>query len=252
MDRYQFSHTLIQATLARELSTTRRVRLHARVARALEKMYRDDAESHAAELAHHFAEAQTLTGPDKLVRYSLLAGDRALASYAYEDALTYFERGLVARDITLSGTEATSDEEAAALLFGLARSQSTAAEGHQFAEVFATIGRAFEYYAEAGNVALAVAVVEFQIAIPGNRILGVAELIARALTLVPADSYEAGRLLSRYGGILGDEKSDYEGAQQALGRAIAIPRREGDVVLELQTLTHAAGMSYFTSTFKRA
>ena len=36
----------------------------------------------------------------------------------------------------------------------------------------------------------------------------------------------------------------YDGAQQALGRAIAIARREGDVALEVQTLAHAAALSY--------
>ena len=106
-ERFQFSHALIQQTLAEEM--TRRVRLHVRIGEVLEELYRTDAESHAAELAHHFAEAQTLTGPDKLVRYSLLAGERALASNAWEDALTHFERGLVARDLSLSGTEAAPD-----------------------------------------------------------------------------------------------------------------------------------------------
>ena len=105
MDRYQFSHALIQETLAQELSTTRRVRLHARIAEGLEELYGEDAETHAAELAHHFAEAQTSTGPDKLVRYTLLAGEQALAAYAWDEALAHFERGLVARDIALSGTE---------------------------------------------------------------------------------------------------------------------------------------------------
>ena len=80
--RYQFTHALIQETLAAELSLTRRVRLHARIAQTLEDLYGDDAESHAVELAHHFAQAQTLTGPEKLARYSLMAGDRALAFYA--------------------------------------------------------------------------------------------------------------------------------------------------------------------------
>ena len=94
MDRYQFSHSLIQQTLAEEVTTSRKVRLHARIAEALEALYGDDAEVHAAELAHHFAEAQTSTGPTKLVLYSLLAGERALASYAYENALTHFEREL--------------------------------------------------------------------------------------------------------------------------------------------------------------
>jgi len=63
--------------------------------------------------------------------------------------------------------------------------------------------------------------------------------MARALTLVSDDSHEAGRLLSRYGGVLGGE-CDYEGAEQALGRAIAIARHEGDVALEVQTLTYSA------------
>ena len=58
--RYQFTHALTQETLAAELSTTRRVRLHARIAGALEELYGENAEAHAAELAHHFAEAELL------------------------------------------------------------------------------------------------------------------------------------------------------------------------------------------------
>ena len=81
--RYQFTHALIQETLTSELSLTRRVRLHARIAEAMEDMYGDDADAHAAELAHHFAEAQTVLGSEKLVDYSLLAGERAMASYAH-------------------------------------------------------------------------------------------------------------------------------------------------------------------------
>ncbi|MEE8159322.1 MAG: AAA family ATPase, partial [Dehalococcoidia bacterium] len=242
--RYQFTHALIQETLTGELSTTRRVRLHARIAETLEGLYGDEAESHAAELAHHFSQAEAVTGPDKLVRYSLLAGERALASHAYEDALAHFERALVARDITLSGTEAASDEEAAALLFGLAEAQSATFGGHQLVEAFTTLSRAFEYYAQAGNVAQAVAAAEFPIGPPQFQIPGVAELMARALTLVPADSHDAGRLLSRYGGVLGAAEGDYEGAQQALERAIAIARREEDVPLEVQTLTYAAVVSW--------
>ena len=190
LEGYQFSHALIQQTLAEEVTTSRTVRLHARIGEALEALYGDDAEAHAAELAHHFAEAQTSTGPGKLVRYSLLAGEQALVSYAYEDALAHFERGLVARDITWSGTEAATDEEAADLLFGLARAQSATGVGHQLVEAFANLSRAFAYYAAAGNVAQAVAAAEFPIVTPSYRIPGVAQLMARALTLVPADSHE--------------------------------------------------------------
>jgi len=149
----------------------------------------------------------------------------------------------VARDITLSGTEAASDEEAAALLFGLARAQSATGVGPQLLEAFANLSRAFEYYAEAGKVALAVAAAEFPIANLPYRIPGLAELMARALALVPIDSHEAGRLLSRYGGVLGVAEGDYEGAQEALGRAIAIARREADAALEVTTLSYAAAVS---------
>ena len=163
---------------------------------------------------------------------------------------------MVARGITLSGKEAASqaapDEEAAALLFGLARAQSATFEGHQLVEAFATLSRAFGYYAEAENVSLAVAAAEFPIAPPPYQIPGVAQLMARALTLVPADSHEAGRLLSRYGVVLGAAEGDYEGAEQALGRAIAIARREGGLPLESQTLAYAAMVSRDTSTGKRA
>ena len=75
-ERFQFSHALVQRTLADELTTTRRVRLHALVATSMEEQYGGDAEAHAAELAYHFAQAEPVLGPEKLVSYSLLAGER--------------------------------------------------------------------------------------------------------------------------------------------------------------------------------
>jgi predicted ATPase len=53
-ESYQFSHSLVQETLASELSSARRVRLHARIAQELEKLYGANAGCHAAELAYHF------------------------------------------------------------------------------------------------------------------------------------------------------------------------------------------------------
>jgi tetratricopeptide (TPR) repeat protein len=240
---YQFTHGLIQETLAEELSTTRRVRLHARIAAMLEEVYGDDTESHAAELAYHFSEAETMLGTAKSVVYTLQAGEKALASSAYEDALTHFEKGLAARDIDLSGQYPAADDESADLLFGLARAQSATLEGNQLGRAFTNLSRAFEFYAGAGNIAQAVAAAEFPIASPAYVMPGVAELMARALKMVPEDSLEAGRLLSRYGGILGVAEGDYEGAQEALNRAIVIAKREGDLPLELQTLHYAADVS---------
>ena len=53
-DSYQFSHAVVQQTLAGELTTSRKTRLHARIAEALEGIYAGDEEAHAAELAYHF------------------------------------------------------------------------------------------------------------------------------------------------------------------------------------------------------
>jgi predicted ATPase len=60
MGRYQFSHALVRQTLEDELSTTRRVRLHARIVEALEALYEGALEAHAAELAHHALEAEAV------------------------------------------------------------------------------------------------------------------------------------------------------------------------------------------------
>jgi predicted ATPase len=56
MDRYQFRHTLFQQTLAEEVTTSRKVRLHAKIGEALEELYGENAGAHAAELAHHLGE----------------------------------------------------------------------------------------------------------------------------------------------------------------------------------------------------
>ena len=251
--RYQFTHALIQETLAGELSTTRKVRLHARIAEALELLYGGDADpdvsGHAAELAHHFAEAQTVLGTEKLVRYSLLAGERALSSYAFEEGLAHFERGLVSKGIPLTGFEPASDEEAAALLFGLGRAQLATVERQRLSEAVGCLRSAFDYYAAAGDVDRAVAVAQLPLPIVPGLLAGVAQLVHRALELVQRDSHDEGRLLSQYSWAVYCEENDFEAAQDAFTRALAIAQREGDTELELRTLGNAAGVDLFHGHF---
>ncbi len=247
--RYQFSHALIQETLAGELSTTRKVRLHARIAEALEKLYGASAAAHAAELARHFAEAESVLGTEKLVRYSLLAGERALGAYAWEEALTHFQRGLAAKGVALVGTEPTGDAETAALLFGIGRAQVSSLERRRTQEAVDTISRAFDCYEAIGDVPHAVAVAEYVLPTAPVGRTGVATLIPRALKLVPPDSLAAGRLLSSYGTEVGRVENDYEGAQEAFRRALAIARRERDLALEVRTLAASANVDCFHLRF---
>ena len=152
LGRQQSTHALIQETLSGEMSTIGRARLHARLGEALEELYAANIEAHASELAYHFSRAESVLGPEKLIRYSLLAGHRALATYAYEEALTYYERGLAAKGIDLASTEPVKDHETAALLFGLGQAQIAKLPMVRQFEAADSLGRAFNYYAQAGDV----------------------------------------------------------------------------------------------------
>ncbi len=238
--RYQFTHALIQGTLVDELSLTRRARLHARIAQALEEVYGAQVENHADELAHHFAEAETVLGADKLVRYSLLAGESALAAHAPEQALAYFQRAL-----DLKG-DGAMNHETAELLFGLGRAQLATLPPRELEPAIANMRRSFDYYVETGDTDRAVIVAAHPL--PLSLRFGytdAAGVIADALDLVSPDSHEAGRLLAQHGWFSGFIEDDYDGAQVAFRRALAIAEREDDEALERRTLANFAFVDAF-------
>ena len=131
------------------------MRLHARIAEGVETLWADSLEAHASELAHHFAQAEALLGTEKLVRYSVVAGERALASHAYEEALIQFSRALAAKE------GRPVDGETADILFGLGRAQAATLESVQMIETLNTMRLAFDYYADAHDVGQAIAVAEY-------------------------------------------------------------------------------------------
>ena len=230
--RYQFTHALIQETLNSELSTTRRVRMHAQIAEALEATYGDGAGAHAAELAHQFAEAQTVLGTGKLVRYSLLAGERALSARAYEEAAAHFQRGLEARGVALASTEPAGNEEEAALLSCLAQAQIGSLSALGGIPALTTFTRAFDYYVSVGDVDQAV-----EMAVNHMPLNTGATLMEKALGLVAPGSHDAGRLLSL---TIVTQRSEYDRAQESVTGALAIARQGHDQGLEMRALVNAA------------
>ena len=238
--RYQFTHVLIQNTLLRESSAMRRAQLHMRIAANLEVLYGNECEAHAAELAYHYTESVSAAANDKLITYSLLAGEQALVAYAHDEALVYFQRALAARGVPTNGSERAMDSETASLLFGLGRAQGATGQLH---EAWANIGRAFDYYIESDHVENAVAVAEYPVLFTSG-VSNATRFVEAALTLVAPDSHEAGRLLSRYGLLRNLETGDFEMAQEPFSRALTIARREGDEVLEMRTLANAADANW--------
>ncbi len=251
--RYQFTHALIQNTLEDQLSATRRARLHGDIGQALEEVHSANLEEHAAELAYHFVQSESVLAPEKLVRYSLMAGDRALSAYAHEDALAHYQRALLARGVPVIGNEPAEDAQAAELLWGQGRAQAAILPRLRLPEVVASLGRALEYYARVADVTRIVAIAEcpFLFIITGY-FTGVGQLLARGLNFVQPDSLEAGRLLYRYGLVLAMEEGDYQGARNAFSKALAIAQREGDTTVEMATLVSAAQAELYDRQFQEA
>lgn len=123
---YQFHHALMQETLLDELSTNRRVRLHARVADALE--HRDgDIPDRAAGLAFHFGEA-VLVGKEyarKAVSYFVTAAEHAESHFAWGEAARLYERAL---SIGTDEPDALAGRDIGYLYLALSRSAQCGAE----------------------------------------------------------------------------------------------------------------------------
>lgn len=92
--RFSFAHALISHTLYEDLGATRRARLHRRVAEGLEDLLGEDPGARVGELAHHWAKAMAPVDLGKAVNYARLAGERALAELAPDEALRWFTQTL--------------------------------------------------------------------------------------------------------------------------------------------------------------
>jgi DNA-binding winged helix-turn-helix (wHTH) protein/tetratricopeptide (TPR) repeat protein len=91
--RFEFAHALIPETLYDAMSPPRRLRLHARVGRALEALRPEDT-ARAGEIAYHFAKAAPVGEAAAAIRHAKRAGELATRQLAYEDAVLRFEQAL--------------------------------------------------------------------------------------------------------------------------------------------------------------
>ena len=220
---FRFAHPLIRETLEAELSSARRVRLHGRIATALESLYGASAADHAAELAYHFAEAETVVGPDKVVHYCRLAGEQAYSAHAYDDAIAHFQRALAAREGSAMDDETARSRLRARTLRvprprqarsrGCARAHAPSVRVPPRRRSPATCGR---HRGTSDS--------------PGVGPTAVPALLARALELTDPESLDAGRILANIGRFAGTNDGNFEAARDAFDRSVAIARQHGDTL----------------------
>ncbi|NQW16991.1 MAG: AAA family ATPase [Chloroflexi bacterium] len=235
-DRYQFTHALIQQTLAEELTTGRRVRLHSRIVDAMEVLYGDHLEEHYAELAHHCTEAETVVGEEKLIHYARMAGERAMLAYAWEEARSYFERALSAK------TPGSKDREMADLW--LKKGLAEAAAFLRPREAIVSCTEAFNIYMAIDDRPKAIQAVTMGMGAGIGEAPEQVKFYSLGLDLVKPGSLEAGMLLNEYASALERQTDDHDGAVAAASEAIEIAKHENDPLLHSMALMHLGRSLY--------
>jgi DNA-binding winged helix-turn-helix (wHTH) protein/tetratricopeptide (TPR) repeat protein len=96
LGRHAFAHALVRQTLYEELSAPQRVRLHRRVAEALEGAFAASDEPPLSEIAHHYFEAAPGGSAEQAITAAVRAAERAHALLAYEESARLYEQALEA------------------------------------------------------------------------------------------------------------------------------------------------------------
>ncbi len=91
---FEFDHGLVRDVLYSDLGVTRRARLHARMAAALETVHADDPDAWVGAIASHLLDAGSLVDQARAVGFLMRAGEVALRGLSYEQAVASFERAL--------------------------------------------------------------------------------------------------------------------------------------------------------------
>lgn len=226
LGQYGFYHPLVQEVAYASLPPQLRLRLHDRVARALEDLYRTDASLHLPELARHALAAAPLGRGRDAVSLCHGAGRRAMELAAFEDAARNFADARAALAYLEAGS--TPPVELASLLGDLGDAELAAGRLLAAREAFEKLAEVARRNADGevlGRAALGFArTFEFGVLEPDRLRL----LEEAALALEPHDSPALARVLAR----LAQELWMVAGAEsrraEIAERAVAIGERLAD------------------------
>ncbi len=242
--RFAFKHELIRKTMVSQLSHLRLQRLHGRIADALEEVYAPSLASHAATIASHLEHAGRGVAPERMIRFLSMAGDRAVESAAFEDAVSHFGRAL---ETIPEGDPAAR----AGVLEGLATAERSL--GHLEAAL-SVWDEALEAFAVAGDrhsVARVALDAALQVAW-WRRGADVSRLVNRGLAALDDErSATRGGLLA-VSGMLASQSGSYERGEGLLDEALALVTEHHDDRLIGMTLyataTHEFAYQRFHET----
>jgi class 3 adenylate cyclase/tetratricopeptide (TPR) repeat protein len=135
---YSFDHALTQQSLYAELSTRRKRRLHLAAGEALEKLPERKRDTRIAELAWHFLQGDD---PEQALPWTLLAGDRAEAVFAHDEAERQYRTALeLAREMGDREREAEALLKVGTVVATLARYDEAIGLLEEAASAYRTLG----------------------------------------------------------------------------------------------------------------
>ncbi|MGH2560232.1 MAG: ATP-binding protein [Thermomicrobiales bacterium] len=100
LETYDFVHAIVRHALYEAWNPSRRVRLHRKLAEALERVYQGREREHVAELAVHYHASLSLPGGERGLPHALSAAEQARRGFARERVVTFLR---IARDIARHG-----------------------------------------------------------------------------------------------------------------------------------------------------
>ena len=143
--RYGFMHSLYQNVLYRRVAEARRVRLHALIGEHGERVYGNQANEIAAELAMRFEEGRDY---ERSIRYLRQAAENAVRRFANHEAISLARRGLDLLKSLPETVERTQSELALQVILGVTL---MATRGYAAEEVEQAYARARELCGKVGE-----------------------------------------------------------------------------------------------------
>jgi tetratricopeptide (TPR) repeat protein len=224
LDQYRFAHALVRDTIYTEQSTSRRVRLHRKIADAIQMLHADDLDEHVVALAYHLGEvarADAVAVPTAL-DFTQRAGEQALARLAPDEAVRHYRHAL-----DLLGLLPPDRDRESELLVSLGDAQARAGQLLPARQTFlkgATVARGYGIAEALTGAALGFAALSPIYTVDTEAV----ELLESALSALPAGDHPLrARVLARLANSLFLSNDDAR-LDHLSSEAVAMARRVGE------------------------